>query len=446
MVPSARKPASFGSAQLLLQLRALPQPTHYLVAYSGGLDSHVLLHALAACRGQYTIPLQAIHVQHGLHPEAGHWAAHCQAVCQTLDIPLQIVAVQLQRPAGASLEAVARAARYAACQRHALPGTMLLTAHHADDQAETVLLQLLRGAGIAGLAAMPVCRTTPSGWHARPCLRWSRHALQQYAQQHALTWIEDPTNQDTDFDRNYIRQQVMPLLQARWPAAHRTLARSAGHVAAILPLVQAQARQDLADSCDPAGQLQVSALRHLSAVRCQQVLRAWICQAGHPVPDQAQLSQITDQMLNAAPEAQPQVAWQQSELRRYRDLLWLLHRPLPPPPDRPLVWPVQEQALTLPAGCGILRRIPAEQGIPERYWQQGRVSVRWRRPGIRCRPAGRQGHRSFKKLCQDYGIPPWQRPYVPLLYLDDQLIAMAGICLCMEPVTGGTCRQLRWSS
>lgn len=444
MVPSARKLSSFCPAQLLTQLRDLPRPAHYLVAYSGGVDSHVLLHALATCRGQYMISLQAIHVQHGLHPEAGKWAAHCQAVCQALDIPLQIVSVQLQRPAGASLEAVAREARYAACQQHALPGTMLLTAHHADDQAETVLLQLLRGAGIAGLAAMPICRTTPSGWHARPCLHWSRQALQQYAQQHALTWIEDPSNQNTDFDRNYIRQQVMPLLQARWPAANRTLARSASHVAAILPLVQAQARRDLADSCDLTGHLRVSVLRELPEVRCQQVLRAWIHQTDHPVPNQAQLSEIVDQVIYAAPDSQPQIAWQNSELRRYRDVLWLLHRPLPPLPDKPLVWPVQMQTLTLPVGCGVLRRIPAEQGLPDQYWQQGRVSVRWRRQGIRCRPAGRQGHRSFKKLCQDYGVPPWQRSYVPLLYLDDQLIAVADICLCMEPITGDTCHQLQW--
>ena len=444
MVSSVHKSTFFCAAQLWEQLCALPQPEHYVVAYSGGLDSHVLLHALAMLQGQYTIPLQAIHIQHGLHPAAEHWAAHCQQICQALNIPLQIVSLQLQLPSGASLEAVARDARYAACQRYALPGTMLLTAHHADDQAETVLLQMLRGAGIAGLAAMPVCHTTASGWHARPCLGWSRQALHQYAQHHELTWIDDPSNQNTDFDRNYIRQRVMPLLQARWPAANRTLARSASHVAAVLPLVQTQTRKDLAKSCDADGHLQVSVLRHLPMVRCQQVLRAWIRQADHPVPNQAQLHQIIEQVLKAASDSQPQIAWEDTELRRYRGALWLLHRPLPPPPDRPQIWPPHMMDLTLPAGCGTLRRIPAERGIPDQYWQQGRLSVRWRRPGIRCRPAGRQGQRSFKKLCQDYGIPPWQRPYVPLLYLDDQLITVADICLCIEPVAGGT--QLQWLS
>lgn len=444
MVPSARKSAAFCATQLHQQLRALPQPEHYVVAYSGGLDSHVLLHALVTIRGQCAIPVRAIHVQHGLHPAAGDWAAHCQVVCQALDVPLQVVALQLQPSPGASLEAVAREARYAACWQDALPGTMLLTAHHADDQAETVLLQLLRGAGIAGLAAMPVCRTTASGWHTRPCLSWSRQALQQYAQQQALTWIDDPSNLNTDFDRNYLRQQVMPLLRARWPAASQTLARSASHVAAALPLVQAQARQDLAQSCDSDGRLQVSALRRLPEIRCQQVLRAWILQAGHPVPSQAQLSEIIDQTLEAGSDSQLRIGWQQTELRRYRDVLWLLHRPLPTPPDQPLVWPTEEQVLALPAGCGVLRRIPAAPGIPDRYWQQGRISVRWRSQGLRCRPVGRQGSRSFKKLCQAYGIPPWQRPYVPLLYLDNQLIAVADICMCLEPVTGGNCYQVQW--
>lgn len=447
MAPSGRKASSFCPAQLLVQLRDLPQPEHYLVAYSGGLDSHVLLHALATFQGQYAIPLRAIHVQHGLHPDAAHWATHCQAVCQALEVPLQVVSVQLDPPPGASLEAVARAARYATCWQHALPGTMLLTAHHADDQAETILLQMLRGAGIAGLAAMPVCRMIPpSGWHARPCLGWSRRTLYDYAQQQALSWIDDPSNQDTAFDRNYIRQQVMPLLQARWPAASHTLARSASHVAAVLPLVQAQAQQDLADCCDQDKRLRVSILRQLPEVRCQQVLRTWIRKDGQPVPNQAQLSQITDQILNAPPDGQPQIAWQNTEVRRYRDTLWLLSRPSPPPPTRPLAWSSVARTLMLPPGCGTLCRITAEQGIPARYWQQNRISVRWRSQGIRCRPAGRRGSRSFKRLCQDYGIPPWQRPYLPLLYLDDQLlIAVANICLCMEPVANEACCQLLWT-
>jgi tRNA(Ile)-lysidine synthase len=446
MVPSARKSSAFCPAQLLLQLRTLPQPECYLVAYSGGVDSHVLLHAMAEIQGQCSIPVRAIHVQHGLHPAAADWAVHCQSVCQTLNIPLQVVALQLQLQPGASLEAVAREARYTACWQQALPKSMLLTAHHADDQAETVLLQLLRGAGVEGLAAMPVCRTLSSGWHGRPCLSWTRQALRQYAQQHALVWIDDPSNQNTEFDRNYLRQQVMPLLQARWPAASRTLTRSAGHIAAVLPLVQAQTEQDLAVCMNSVGRLQIAPLQRLSTVRCQQVLRAWIRQAGHPVPNQAHLSEIKDRFLKAIADRQPEVAWQNTRLRRYRGELWLLRRPVPSPPtaDQLFVWPADQMMLKLPAGCGTLRCIPAAQGIPARYWQEYRISVRWRCPGMRCRPAGRQGSRSFKKLCQAYGIPPWQRPYVPLVYRSDQLIAVADVCLCIQPFTGEACYQLQW--
>ena len=434
MVPSVNKlsrTSPFSVDRVAAVLGGLPQPDQYLIAYSGGLDSHVLLHVMTVLHAQGFPPCQAIHIQHGLQRVAADWAEHCQAVCQALDVPLQIEHLDLQPPAGASLEAVAREARYAALYRLAPPHSMLLTAHHADDQAETVLLQLLRGAGIQGLAAMPLCRPTPCGWHARPCLAVSRQGLQAYAEQHRLSWIEDPSNQDTDFDRNYIRQQVMPVIGARWPAASRTIARSANHLAATLPIIQAQTASDLADCVNAAGRLQVSALLALPLVRCQHVVRAWVRQSGHSVPNQAQLAEITDNMLHAATDAQPMVAWQDTLLRRFRDQLWLQTRPVPPAPssETQLPWSADCAEIILPPGCGILQRLPAREGIPDRFWQEGKVSIRWRTPGIRCQPRGRQGSRSFKQLCQTYAVPPWQRAYLPLIYQENRLIAVADVCL-----------------
>ncbi len=449
MVPTANKISGTSPCivdRIQAVLRDLPQPEQYVIAYSGGLDSHVLLHLMATLRNQGSIPCQAIHIQHGLQTDAADWATHSQVVCQALAVPLQVAHLQLQPEPGASLEAQAREARYAALHRLAPPKSMLLTAHHADDQAETVLLQLMRGAGIQGLAAMPDCRPAPCGWHARPCLGVSRQAMQAYAEQHKLSWIEDPSNQDTDFDRNYVRQQVMPVIRARWPAASRTITRSANHLATTLPIIQAQTERDLADSLNTAGRLQVTALLALPLVRCQHVVRAWVRQAGHPVPNQAQLAEITDKVLHAAPDAQPMVGWQHSLLRRYREQLWLQTRPVPPAPapDTQLAWPAGSTDITLP--CGTLQRIPATEGIPDRYWQQGLMSVRWRTPGVRCQPKGRQGSRTFKQLCQTYAVPPWQRAYLPLLYANEQLIAVADLCVA-EGITllpDDTFSQIRW--
>ena len=448
MVPSVTPPKPiFSLAALFNRLRDLPQPARYWLAYSGGLDSHVLLHAMVALRDQGLPPLQAIHIQHGLQSAADAWARHCQAICKALDVPLHIEHLHLLPQVGTSLEALARTARYTAIQRLAPPQTMLLTAQHQDDQAETVLLQLLRGAGIAGLAAMPDCVETAYGWHARPCLADARQALREYAVAQDLHWVEDPSNQDTAFDRNYLRQEIMPRLQTRWPAAATTIARSAGLLADLLPTINTQVAQDLAACCNIAGRVQINRLLNLPQVRRQQVVRAWIQQAGHAVPSQAQLYEMTDKLLVAAADAQPQVAWGDTLLRRYQGQLWLQPRAMPSAPSlgTQIVWPDQQMALELPPGCGRLHRQSATQGIPDRYWQQDRVSVRWRVPGVRCRPQGRQGTRSFKKLCQTYAIPPWQRPYVPLVYVQERLVAVADYCLCdIQSIPGDTFSQIGW--
>ena len=452
MVPSAnkqRRSPPFSVDRLLAILRELPQPDQYVIAFSGGLDSQVLLHAMAALQAQGLAPCQAIHIQHGLQPVAADWVVHCQTVCLALGVSLQIEHLHLQPLAGSSLEALAREARYAALHRLSPPNSMLLTAHHCDDQAETLLLQLLRGAGIQGLAAMPLCRSTSQGWHARPCLTWSRQALHAYAMQHKLTWIEDPSNQNIDFDRNYVRQQIMPVIQVRWPAASSTMARSAGHLAATLPIVQAQTDRDLDQSLNPAGRLLVSSLLALPLVRCQHVVRAWVRQMGHPVPNQAQLREITDKVLNAAVDTQSMIGWQQTLLRRYRDELWLLTRPEPPAPlpDTRVSWSAASTELVLPPGCGVLQRVSAASGIPDRFWLEGALTVRWRMPGVRCRPQGRQGSRTLKQLCQLYAVPPWQRAYLPLIYMDERLIAVADLCVCegLEVLPDDTFSQLCWN-
>lgn len=437
---------ALGAADLLPVLQKLPTPAGYLVAYSGGLDSHVLLHAMTALRGDLKLPVRAIHVHHGLQAEADQWQAHCAATCAALNVALVTEQLGMWLSPGESVEAAAREARYSAIAGHLRPGEMLLTAQHRDDQAETLLLQLLRGAGVDGLAAMPLCREWFSGWQARPLLPFSRDELVVYAQDHALDWVEDPSNQDQRFDRNYLRHTVMPLLQARWPAAAKTLARSASHLASASRVIRHTGDVDRAACEAERGCLSVAALLGLSAVRRHGAIRSWLRLHGKPIPDHARLVEIDQSVLGAAEDASPKVAWAGVAVRRYRDQLCLLAAHEPKISHEPVDWPDQA-AVNLPDGSRLSRE-PATQGVPDRYWIAGQVQVRWRSEGMVCKPRGRKGSRSFKKLCQELGIPPWQRDRVPLVYVDERLIAVADYCLCGEAdiKPGDTYSRLRWDA
>ena len=252
-------------------LNALPRTgvTRYWLAYSGGLDSHALLHAMHGLRAQQRgIILCAVHVHHGLRPEADQWAAHCMSVCAALEIPCQVLHVQARPAAGESPEDAARCARYQALRDVIGAGDCLLTAHHQDDQAETLLLQLLRGAGVAGLAGMPACAAFGTGLLARPLLSHSRAELRAYAERHGLHWVEDGSNAETGYDRNYLRHEILPRLRARWPATAAVLTRSAGHCAAATDLLQILAAQDLANLRGPVQRtLKIDRLQLLDAAR-----------------------------------------------------------------------------------------------------------------------------------------------------------------------------------
>lgn len=416
-------------------LDALPRAgvARYWLAYSGGLDSHVLLHALhGLIVRQPGVTLGAVHVHHGLRPEADQWAAHCMAVCAALDIPCQVLHVQARPAAGESPEDAARRARYHALRGVVEAGDCLLTAHHQDDQAETLLLQLLRGCGVAGLAGMPVCAEFGAGLLARPLLTHSRAELRDYAEHYSLRWVEDGSNAETGFDRNYLRHEIMPRLRARWPATAAALTRSAGHCAAATELLQTLATQDLAGLRGPVpGTLMINRLQTLDATRQDNVLRAWIRELGLPMPSTAHLRQVRCELMTAAVDAMPCVRWPGAELRRYRDLLHAM-TPLPVHDvGQVLDWDLQ-QPLTLPGGNGHLRVAQGlGQGLDPALRGQ-RISVRFRRGGEICKPVGRGHHHDLRKLFQEAGVPPWQRERIPLLYVDGELAAVVGFWVC-EP-------------
>jgi tRNA(Ile)-lysidine synthase len=422
----------FSPDSLNQHLQSLAAVPHYWVAYSGGVDSHALLHALAVLRDNLPGELGAVHVNHGLHAAAADWAAHCGTVCRELDIPLAGLTVDGRPGTGDSPEAAARAARYAALARWLPAGHALLTAQHRDDQAETLLLQLLRGSGVKGLAAMPAVAELGAGLLLRPLLDFSRRDLQAYAERQRLHWVEDPSNTDTGLDRNYLRHRIVPEMRQRWPAVAQTLARSARHCAEAARILEQVALEDLEGLTGAAtNTLDLAGLQRLSPERRRNALRCWLHERCGALPSTVVLSRILRDIPASRPDASPCVRWGDYEIRRYRNRLYLLRQLSTDSPHQRLSWSLSG-SLELPGTGGTLRASPATgQGL-RAATVSGPVAVTFRQGGERCRPVGRPQHHSLKKLFQERGVPPWERPRIPLIYVGDELAAVAGFWIC-EP-------------
>jgi len=435
-------------------LLSLPMPgslqasPSYLVAYSGGLDSHVLLHVCS----RLELPVRAVHVHHGLQSQADSWVEHCTDVCAQLGIDLSVIHVNAAASNGDSPEDAARKARYAALASELKAGECLLTAHHADDQAETFLLQLMRGAGVAGLAAMPETKTFAGGWHARPLLVYSRSTIHEYARAEDLRWIEDPSNENTEFDRNLLRQTILPRLQQRWPAVARSIGNSARYQQEALELNQALARIDLAATLtQQADVLSITKLQRLSRARQLNVLRYWLrlC-AGRP-PSRNVLLELMDTLLSAAAQTSPLLHWGNYELRVYQQQLYFLPVVKDDFAALNVSWdgktPVQ-----LSENIVVTAVSMAGSGL-DPCLREHNLSLRFRRSGERLQVAGKSHHQDLKKLMQEAGIPPWQRARIPLLYVDDELACVCGYWLaedfCVPRDTPGwlpVCEEVRSNS
>lgn len=430
----------FTHEQLIAKVLELaPDAAGYWVAYSGGLDSHALLHALSRLRDQLPAAVGALHVNHNLQPAAQDWETHCRAVCADLGVEYRSCSVNAQHSEGESPEAAARAARYQALAELLPAQHVLLTAHHQDDQAETLLLQLLRGAGPKGLAAMPARMPLGQGKLLRPLLAVARRELLTYAEQQGLRWIEDPSNTLQGFDRNYLRHTVIPQLLGRWPAAAAVLARSAAHQAEAAQLLDELAGMDLRaqtpvspNAAEKSGSvpvtLSIRQLLTLSTPRRANLLRHWLQENAAPVPSTAILARIEQDVLHAMPDAAPRVAWGSVCLQRYRDQLFLSMHPEPPGTLADLEWTADRP---LQVAGGVLTPVPEMgQGVATRHLAGRQLRVSFRHGGERLQPVGRHEHHTLKHLFQAAGVPPWERARVPLLYHNERLIAVAGYWVC----------------
>lgn len=420
---------------------------HLLVAFSGGLDSTVLLHLLhqlslttTTPTFAFTLHFSAMHVHHGLSPHADAWAQHCQHICDQRHISLHIQPVKVDVDSGLGVEASARLARYAALASYAaLQSTQadfICLAHHQDDQAETLLLQLARGAGAKGLSAMAALEIKRK--LLRPLLGTSRAELEAYATQHALTWIEDESNHDTQYDRNFMRHRILPALEMQYPAIRSTLARTAQHMAETQQLLEDLAKLDAAcclkhHSADDIGQLEVAELAQLPLPRAKNVMRWWISQYQALVttlkmPSTQQLAQIMHQLFYAKASASIHIKVADNVyLKRYLGCVYLV-------PEQPIMpaynlhWQ-GEAEIQLSDYSRLTFAEQLGQGIALKKLAHAKLRIKNREGGERFRPEKGRPSRTIKRMMQEHTIPPWQREQLPLIFMEETLVMIPNLAV-----------------
>lgn len=413
-------------AGLAARLSELIRPgQRLLLAYSGGLDSCVLLHLLANLRGELGFDLHALHVHHGLSPNADDWARFCEEACAALDVPLRVAHVRVAADKGNGVEAAARRARYQALSE--TEADFIVLAHHQDDQAETLLLQLLRGAGVKGLAAMAVLDRERR--LLRPLLDYSRSELQQYAVACNLDWIEDESNQDLRYDRNYLRHELLPLIETRFTGAKKVLARTAGHMAESAMLLDELAQIDAACSAlsirELRQRLPLGCLRRISQARARNLLRWWLSLQRLEMPSAARLADMLTQLLSAREDAVISIKLgNEAHIKRYRDSVYVDSHGDNQPFS--LLWSGQP-VLALPDGSRLHFEKGLGAGIACKRLNVDKLRVVSREGGERFKPHPQRPTRTLKHLLQEANMPPWERQRLPLVYLDDELAAVPGI-------------------
>jgi len=442
------------------QLNQIIEAKNFLIAYSGGVDSHVLLHLCAQLKNAPTGSDQsfaAVYIDHGLSPHAKKWGMHCQHICYELDIPLTIIEIDAYPKSGQSPEAAARLARYHAFAEILKSNECLLTAQHLNDQAETLLLQLLRGSGTRGLAAMPRLKRFSRGHLCRPLLHNRKTDILTYAKQHRLEWIEDESNYEERFDRNFLRQSIFPLLQQRWPTVMDNFARSAELQSESRYLLEQMAQEEMYNALvynqhseyetDKLFTKPLLALRstyHDDDIRLKNILRYWISLNHVPLPSRKILQEIIASVMYAGEDANPRVCWNRDdshgEVRKYRNKLYLLNSSPDDikidlqqnllTMDHPLLLGGNRGRIILEASSGKQPNIQnlaspenaAGRGFDKQQLLSRPISIVFRQGGERYRRFAKDFSRPLKHWFQEQAIPPWERQSMPLIYWGDDLI------------------------
>ncbi len=432
-----------------------------VLALSGGVDSVVLLDVLVPLSVQMQFELSAIHVNHGISANAGKWNSFCQRLCCSWGILLKTRTLKIIKEPGLSLEAISREGRY--CIFGKLKADYVVLAQHLDDQAETLMLQLLRGAGVKGLCAMPVLRRLSSGTMnpptgisgnapgersrtldgrpgiLRPMLHVSRREIEDYAREHALQWITDESNDNTAFDRNFLRHDIFPQLEKRFPSYRIAFLRASRHMAEASALLDEVAESDSRE-CVQSGKILIESMRKLGFLRAKNLLRHTLARQGAILPSAVKLEEILRQLLSSCPDTKLHVVFGSSEVRCFRGLVYIRKaRPsttavarISHPDEWRLPWQGEKRVVIAELG-GTLRFTSRKGvGISFQKLTQFPVTIRLRRGGERLRPDCNRPRRSVKNLLQEAAMPPWERETLPLIFSGDHLAGVPGIGVSCE--------------
>jgi tRNA(Ile)-lysidine synthase len=418
----SNRPVAFTAERLLQALQSLPAVNAYMVGFSGGADSTALLHALATLGNRMDTPVSAVHVNHGLHADADLWQLQCEKFCLQSKIELTCLKVEIGNNTGKGLEAEARELRYQAISKLLKPEDCLLTAHHADDQAETLLLNLMRGSGVDGLSAMPASRPLGDGFLQRPLLKFQNSSLKDYLRENHTGWIEDPSNQQLDHDRNFVRHKLIPLLDQRWPEVGKRLLLTTRAMSDTRKLLEKLADNYLENQLAHPFVLRVTRQTDTNPELFKLVLRRWLKQAGASSIPVYQLESLFEQVRQANSGNKVALAWHGWVLRLYKQKLWL-HPDQEILPCPSINWTADSKLIDLGDDVGQLMFEGNRPSIPD-----GDFSVGARSNLNETVIAQGVQHKSLKNLFQKAGIPPWLRDSIPLCKLDGELVAMGDWC------------------
>ena len=403
------------------------------VAFSGGLDSTVLLHALLHVESIDNERISALHANHGLNDDARRWEQWCRQRCREWGVRFRSHRVEPEEIRGRGMEAMAREVRYRWLSGALTDGSVLMTAHHLDDQVETVLAGLFRGSGVRGLAGISAARPFARGWLWRPLLEVPRALIAKYGAVNGLEWIEDPMNTDCRFTRNHLRHEVLPVVREKWPGVDTVIARSARNFLDASELLDEIAESDLLGvpqrSEGGFHTLSIPDLRRYRRPRMINALRRWFVQCGFEAPSRRRLLDVVTSLIERKPEPTCMLSWPGTELRRYRDRLYLSGTT-----NKPAIWDFEwDRTGTEPVMLNdrvLTARITSGDGIRRSTYESSAISIRPRSGGERCRAPGSACTKTLKKIFQEKGVPPWRRNDFPLLYVGGELAGIAGLCYC----------------
>lgn len=437
-------PGTLASPYLLHFLGKLSHPNRFLVCCSGGLDSSVLLHLFYQLKPMLTVPIQVIYVDHGLHQDSRIWQSHCESLCADYELSYLPFAVHTRPDKGESLEAWAREQRYDLIRKHMQQHDVIFTAHHLDDQVETFFLQAIRGAGPRGLSAMPGIKEFGPGIMARPLLNVKRSTLQHYAYKHALKWVDDPANTDVRHDRNYLRKEIMPAILQRWPGSLKSLERVTKQQHEASELLHEMAHQDFQSVYSARNDaLCISGMQHFSDARIKNLIVYWFRKKALPLPAACHFQTILSDVFLSHRERSPCVNWQDVECRRYGDYLYILRAETNSNIPSVMEWGVHSPLRFASGEVSLIKS--SGPGFNSASMNNARVTIRFRQGGETIRPYPSGLTKTVKKLFREQRILPWYREKIPMIYINDRLAVIPGICIDSDFYTGNNASRIVWS-